>query len=113
MYETIEDRKDRMTRKNLFTNTNMSYGNNAVEIPKPGIVADLRSKFANRHNGNNGVFRDTKGISVPSNRTLAAPKKNRDTTERAILLMQQDSSLRRADMKKQNLLKEKAERTKK
>uniref|UniRef100_A0A0K0FC40 INCENP_ARK-bind domain-containing protein n=1 Tax=Strongyloides venezuelensis TaxID=75913 RepID=A0A0K0FC40_STRVS len=111
MYETIETRKDRMTRKNLFVNSNMSI--DVGDTPKPGIVANLRSKFTNPvGGGTTGHHQNARNTPTLPHRALTAPKKNRDTTERAIMLMQQDSSLRRADMKKQNLLREKAERAK-
>uniref|UniRef100_A0A0N5C2B8 INCENP_ARK-bind domain-containing protein n=1 Tax=Strongyloides papillosus TaxID=174720 RepID=A0A0N5C2B8_STREA len=166
MYETIETRKDRMTKKNLFVNSNLSVdvgdtprpglvanlrskftnpaggtaglhhqngkntptlpqmtkknlfvnSNLSVDVgdtPRPGLVANLRSKFTNPAGGTAGLHHQN-GKNTPTlpHRALTAPKKNRDTTERAIMLMQQDSSLRRADMKKQNLLREKAERAK-
>uniref|UniRef100_A0A0N4ZWP4 INCENP_ARK-bind domain-containing protein n=1 Tax=Parastrongyloides trichosuri TaxID=131310 RepID=A0A0N4ZWP4_PARTI len=94
LYETIELRKDKMVKKNLFSNNDVSFGDQNV-----GSVAYLRSKFNDATNN-----RTTKNV-------LHNIKK-RNTTERQILRIEQANSIQRADQKKQCLLKQKAEKVK-
>uniref|UniRef100_A0A0N5A1M2 INCENP_ARK-bind domain-containing protein n=1 Tax=Parastrongyloides trichosuri TaxID=131310 RepID=A0A0N5A1M2_PARTI len=106
-FEKIEQRKE-MREKNLFASGDASF--TANEEIKPGLVLALRSRFNNAN--------CTKNVAGPSNATvestlLLSQKRTRNTAERAALLAEQDNNLRRADHKKQDLLKQKAEKTKK
>uniref|UniRef100_A0A0N5BEU9 INCENP_ARK-bind domain-containing protein n=1 Tax=Strongyloides papillosus TaxID=174720 RepID=A0A0N5BEU9_STREA len=104
MHETIETRKDRMTKKNLFVNSNLS--DDATGTSTRGIVV------TNKACGTIGIHQNAENIPTTPHDILAASKRKRNTSERAMLLVQQGSSLRRADMKKKDLLKEKAEKAK-
>uniref|UniRef100_A0A0K0F5C2 INCENP_ARK-bind domain-containing protein n=1 Tax=Strongyloides venezuelensis TaxID=75913 RepID=A0A0K0F5C2_STRVS len=104
MHDTIENRKDRM-KKNLFVNSNLSH--NATGASGRGVFV------INKASGTIGLHKNVGNIPTTSPCILTTPNRNGDTTDRAVLIARQGSSLLRADMKKKDLLKEKAEKAKK
>uniref|UniRef100_A0A0K0G0S6 INCENP_ARK-bind domain-containing protein n=1 Tax=Strongyloides venezuelensis TaxID=75913 RepID=A0A0K0G0S6_STRVS len=104
MHDAIETRKDRITKKNLFVNSSLS--DDAIGTSTRGIVV------TNKACGTIGLHQDTENLPTTPHDILASKKMKRNTSERAMLLVQQGRSLRRADMKKKDLLKEKAEKAK-
>uniref|UniRef100_A0A0K0FZL9 Inner centromere protein A n=1 Tax=Strongyloides venezuelensis TaxID=75913 RepID=A0A0K0FZL9_STRVS len=107
---TLGIRKGRMTKKNLFSDSKPSSNGNATSGSEK--VATLRPRVNNQASSTIRSRRSSKNVASASCRVQNFKKRNRDTCERATLLAQQGSDLRRADNKKKNLLKEKAERAK-
>uniref|UniRef100_A0A0N5BJI5 INCENP_ARK-bind domain-containing protein n=1 Tax=Strongyloides papillosus TaxID=174720 RepID=A0A0N5BJI5_STREA len=102
MHDTIETRKDRM-KKNLFVNSYLTHN---------ATGTSGRDMFATNKAGTIGFHKNVRNIPTTSQCILTTPNRNGDSADRAMLIARQGSSLLRADMKKQDLLKEKAEKAK-
>ncbi|CEF62570.1 Inner centromere protein, ARK-binding domain-containing protein [Strongyloides ratti] len=92
VYKLVEDRKDKVTGKDIINSTDMSY-DSISEVKESNISLNLQSTFVNVASDASGSFESKKEESLKLKPIFSSPKKNNEIANNCVTVIQQNKNI--------------------